>query len=164
MPHIESLAARSTEPEMRAMSRKKTPIQEIPERYTTEDERELSTLLGERALKLEDCELIGNRYRVIKELGKGGMGVAHLVFNEKLRRLQVMKRLHADLLQNDVHDQSFRRRFLREIRTLANSHSPYVVTAYDVITIERGAEPEQALIMDYIRGKDLHDTLKQERY
>lgn len=58
-----------------------------------------------------------NRYRVVRELGRGGMGAVYEVADERLRRTVALKetRVKTDVL---------RRAFEREARLLANLNTP----------------------------------------
>ncbi|CAN5273923.1 hypothetical protein BH09ACT12_BH09ACT12_22430 [soil metagenome] len=66
------------------------------------------------------------RFRVLAQLGAGGMGVVYDALEENLDRrvaLKVIAPLYAD-------DPAFRERFSREARSLASLDSPHVVQVY----------------------------------
>src|SRR5262249_24110458 len=65
-------------------------------------------------------------YQILRELGRGGMGVVYLAHNRLMGRDEVLKIISQDLLgRPGVLD-----RFLREIRAAAQLHHPNIVTAY----------------------------------
>jgi len=68
------------------------------------------------------------RYRILKPLGKGGMGAVFLGFDDVLQRKIAIKVLTPRFASNKVA----RERFLREARTAASVSSPHVVSIIDV--------------------------------
>ncbi len=68
------------------------------------------------------------RYRILKPLGKGGMGAVYLGFDDVLQRKIAIKVLSPKFAANTVA----RERFLREARTAASVSSPHVVSIIDV--------------------------------
>src|SRR5205823_6372718 len=65
-------------------------------------------------------------YRVLKELGRGGMGAVYLGFDEGLRRKVAVK----VMLPQAAEDSHARERFLREARAAAAVKHDHVVTIY----------------------------------
>ncbi|HZM85748.1 MAG TPA: protein kinase [Blastocatellia bacterium] len=86
-------------------------------------------------------------YRILKEIGKGGMGVVYKAEDTKLHRTVAIKALSADL----VGDEKARTRFLREARAASAIDHPNICTVYEV------NESENVLffVMQYIDGKTL---------
>lgn len=86
-----------------------------------------------------------NRYRIIRVLGKGGMGAVYLaedtLSNEKVAIKQLF---HHD-------DPELSRAFKREARLLAQLKHP----AFPRVTDHFNEHGSQFLVMDYIEGKDL---------
>jgi eukaryotic-like serine/threonine-protein kinase len=68
-----------------------------------------------------------SRYRVIEELGRGGMGVVYRAEDSELRR-QVALKFISDDASNDVAVQ----RFLREARATAALNHPHICTVFEV--------------------------------
>jgi predicted Ser/Thr protein kinase len=87
------------------------------------------------------------RYRVLKQLGKGGMGWVYLGFDEVLQRKLAIKVLAPRFAANAVA----RERFLREARTAASVSSPHVVAILDVD--EDVGNP--FIAMEYLQGLPL---------
>jgi eukaryotic-like serine/threonine-protein kinase len=66
------------------------------------------------------------QYTVLRELGRGGMGVVYLARDERLDRPVALKVLPAHL----AGDATLRERFLREARTAAQLSHPHIVPVY----------------------------------
>ena len=64
-------------------------------------------------------------YRIVEEIGHGGMGVVYKALDTKLSRPVAIKALRAD----EAHDETARKRFLREATTVAQLDHPRVVVA-----------------------------------
>jgi serine/threonine-protein kinase len=92
--------------------------------------------------------LLGGRYRLLKKLGEGGMGV---VFEAEHVRLK--QRFAVKLLGRDVATASFVARFEREARAAAQLESRHVARVFDVDTGEDGSP---FFAMELLRGRDLH--------
>ncbi|MBU6367609.1 MAG: serine/threonine protein kinase, partial [Gemmatimonadetes bacterium] len=69
---------------------------------------------------------LAGQYTVLRELGRGGMGVVYLARDERLDRPVALKVLPAHL----AGDATLRARFLREARTAAQLAHPHIVPVY----------------------------------
>ncbi|QEH35420.1 Serine/threonine-protein kinase PrkC [Aquisphaera giovannonii] len=86
-------------------------------------------------------------YKVLRELGRGGMGVVYLAENTLMGRKEVLKVVSSHLLDRPgVLD-----RFRREIRNAALLHHPNVVTAYSATRMGESL----VFAMQYVEGYDL---------
>ena len=73
-------------------------------------------------------DLIDDRYRVIRELGYGGMGVVYLVQDTGLRDREVaLKMIHPNIM---THPEA-RKRFEDEVITCLKIRHPNIVQVYD---------------------------------
>jgi serine/threonine protein kinase len=98
-------------------------------------------------------ELAGNpQYEVLRELGRGGMGVVYLARNKLMDRLEVLKVVTKALLDRPGAVE----RFLREIRSAAKLSHANVVTAYSAL--QQGEL--LAFAMEYVEGEDLAQLVK----
>lgn len=92
-------------------------------------------------------------YKIIRELGRGGMAIVYLAEHEKFGREVALKVMSAAL----GDDESFQTRFLREARTLARTSHPNIVTVYDVDV----HEGNYYFSMEFHTGGDLKDRLRE---
>ncbi|MFO0798569.1 MAG: WD40 repeat domain-containing serine/threonine protein kinase [Gemmataceae bacterium] len=94
-------------------------------------------------------------YRLVREVGRGGMGVVYEAVQETLGRRVALKVLAAG-----AHDPSERLdRFRREARTAGRLHHTNIVPVYGV-GADRGTH---FYAMQYIRGRSLADVLADVR-
>ena len=100
-----------------------------------------------------DCIGRLGRYRVLKLLGRGGMGVVFQARDPLLGRLVAIKVLTPQL----DDDKTARDRFLREARAAAAINHPNVVTIYAVEEVGSLL----LLVMEFVDGVSLHDRLRQ---
>src|SRR5262245_37254529 len=70
--------------------------------------------------------LANSDYEIVRELGRGGMGVVYLVQNRLMGRPEAIKVMSPRLMERPA----VLERFLREIRSVAKLRHPNVVTAY----------------------------------
>jgi serine/threonine protein kinase len=96
---------------------------------------------------------LANRYEVIKELGKGGMGEVYLAEDTNLTRKVAIKILP----QQFALDQERLARFGREARLLASLSHPNIATIYGL----EKSDDLQFLVMEMIEGNTLEDLIKK---
>lgn len=97
--------------------------------------------------------LVGGRYALRGEIGRGGMATVHRARDEVLQREVAVKLLHAHLAGDDA----FLDRFRREARAAAAVHHPNVVTVHDW-----GETPEGAyLVLQLVEGCSLREVLRR---
>jgi serine/threonine protein kinase len=91
-------------------------------------------------------------YEIVRELGRGGMGVVYLVNNRLTGRLEVLKIIGRHLIERPGVGE----RFLREIRSAAKLQHPNIVTAYTAMRLGESL----ALAMEFVDGLDLAKVVK----
>ncbi len=79
----------------------------------------------QRSFGLEVGTVVEGTYRVLGELGRGGMGVVLLARDERLQRTVALKLIRPELL-----DDNLRERFLSEARAMARICHPSVLPIY----------------------------------
>lgn len=92
-------------------------------------------------------------FKVIRELGRGGMGVVYLARDTRLDRDVAIKAMPADL----AADPARLERFEREARTLAQLNHPNLAGIHGVE--KEGAA--QYLVLEYVDGESLADRLER---
>ena len=88
-----------------------------------------------------------SKYRIRRELGRGGMGVVYLAEHIEMTRLVAIKVIHKSLLDRPQAV----KRFEQEVRAAARLSHPNIVTAFD---FERAGDLHM-LVMEYVEGWDL---------
>lgn len=97
-----------------------------------------------------------NHYRVLRQLGAGGMGAVYLAEDGRLRRqvaLKVMKEPVAS-------DPARRQRFLQEARAAAALNHPNIATVHSIE--EEGELGNLLLVMEYVEGETLEHLLQSK--
>jgi serine/threonine protein kinase len=107
---------------------------------------------GAAAIRVGDV-LLG-KYRVERELGKGGMGVVLAVRHVELDEVFALK----VLLPEAVDGPEAVERFLREARITARLQSEHTARVFDVGRLEP-ARPY--MLMEHLRGSDLRQVLAE---
>jgi eukaryotic-like serine/threonine-protein kinase len=94
------------------------------------------------------------KYKILEELGSGGMGSVYLCEHKLMRRrvaLKVLPRAKAD-------DPSSLERFYREARAVAALDHPNIVRAYDIDQEDK----LHFLVMEYVDGASLQEVIKRK--
>jgi len=97
-----------------------------------------------------------NRYRVIRELGKGGMGKVYLAEHSTMNRLVAIKVIRKELIGDDQAVQRFR----SEILATAKLSHPNVVTAYDAES--NNDNGSCYLVTEYVDGCNLSELMSRQ--
>jgi serine/threonine protein kinase len=95
------------------------------------------------------------KYRILKILGHGGMGVVYLAEDPKLKRHVAIKAMLPALAASASCSQ----RFLREAEMMAKVKHDNVVSVHDVVE-ERGIP---FVVMELLQGESLDARLKREK-
>ncbi len=91
-------------------------------------------------------------YRIVREIGQGGMAVVYEAEHEKLRRRVALKVLTACSLKH------YQQRFQREARSVAKLHHTHIVPVYEYGEIGN----IQYIAMQYIEGRSLDKILREQ--
>ncbi len=104
---------------------------------------------------LEPGMTIRRKYRIVSEIGRGGMGVVyraqHLLFQEE-RALKVVSGAFAS-------DPKFASRFLAEVLITRQLHHPNIVRVEDADETEDG---QPFAVMEYVAGESLRHIIRRE--
>jgi serine/threonine protein kinase len=99
--------------------------------------------------------LLAGRYRLLRELGRGGMGVVWRARDEHLGRDVAIKEASA-LAGHQTH--TTLRRALREGRVCARLNHPGIVGVHDIID----HDDRPWIVMELINGRSLADQIEQD--
>jgi serine/threonine-protein kinase len=100
--------------------------------------------------------LVG-RYRLERELGRGGMAIVFLADDLKHQRRVAIKVLRPDLTASVGQD-----RFLQEITLAAGLQHPHILPLYDSGVVGSGPDALLYYVMPFIDGESLRDRLERE--
>jgi len=93
------------------------------------------------------------RYRVLKELGRGAMGVVYLGKDPTIQRFVAIKTMRLDKIDADDKLQEIKTRFFREAESTGRLSHPNIVTIYDA-----GEEDHLVYIaMELLQGSTLKE-------
>jgi TolB-like protein/Tfp pilus assembly protein PilF len=98
-------------------------------------------------------EVLG-RWRIVRRLGQGGMGVVYLAHDERLDRPVALKLLRRHLSLDDTA----RRRFEEEARAASALDHPHIGTVHE---IGEAADGRVFLVMAYYEGETLRQRLER---
>lgn len=101
---------------------------------------------------LEIGSVLDGKYKILSEIGHGGMSVVYMALNEKANKTWAVKEIRKDgKLDFNVVKQGL----VAEIETLKRLKHPNLPSIVDVIE----DEDSFIIVMDYIEGKSLDNTL-----
>jgi eukaryotic-like serine/threonine-protein kinase len=106
--------------------------------------------------------LLGGRYRLEAQIGRGGMSTVYRAFDTVLERTVAIKLMHREI----AADSDQLERFRREARAVAQLAHPHIVTVIDA-----GEEPGPAedgyaaatpyIVLEYVNGETLKDLIRR---
>ena len=103
---------------------------------------------------LEIGTVVDGKYKVLNQIGHGGMSTVYLAMNERANKQWAIKEVRKKGVQNfEVVRQSL----TVEIEMLKKMNHPYLPSIVDVID----QEDSFLIVMDYIEGNTLLQLLKE---
>jgi serine/threonine protein kinase len=109
---------------------------------------------GEQVLKL-------GRYEVVRELGKGAMGIVYLAKDPLIGRLVALKTIRPAAHADDDETREFQQRFIREAQAAGILNHPAIVTVHDIGQDEGSGT--SFIAMEYVEGQNIKEVLQQGR-
>src|ERR1700732_4466930 len=107
--------------------------------------------------------LLGGRYRLDAQIGRGGMSTVYRAFDTVLERAVAIKLMHAEIASDSDHLERFR----REARAVAQLSHPHIVTVIDAgedISSD-GSEASSGapfIVLEYVPGETLKEVIRRE--
>ncbi|HEY2142313.1 MAG TPA: protein kinase [Solirubrobacteraceae bacterium] len=111
--------------------------------------------------------MLGGRYRLDAQIGRGGMSTVYRAFDTVLERPVAIKLMHREI----ASDSDQLERFRREARSVAQLNHPHIVTVIDA-----GEEPlpddppgmghagvgTPYIVLEYVEGETLKDLIRRD--
>jgi serine/threonine protein kinase len=95
------------------------------------------------------------QYKILRVLGKGGMGVVYLAFDQELHRNVALKFLHDDVLSDKQRVQ----RFKQEARAVSALNHPNILTIHQI----GETDGRQFIATEFVEGETLREIIKHKR-
>ena len=109
--------------------------------------------------RVEEDRKLGGRYRLLNELGRGGMAVVWRALDEVLGRPVAVKVLAGHY----ADDPRSRARILQEARSAATLSHPNIAQIYDFGESEEDGRPVPYVVMELINGPTLQQRVARGR-
>jgi tRNA A-37 threonylcarbamoyl transferase component Bud32 len=103
--------------------------------------------------------LLGGRYRLDAQIGRGGMSTVYRAFDSVLERAVAIKLMHREI----ASDSDQLERFRREARSVARLNHPHIVTVIDAgeeAAEDGGSTPY--IVLEFVEGETLKDLIRRE--
>ncbi|MGP3969833.1 WD40 repeat domain-containing serine/threonine protein kinase [Streptomyces sp. 6N223] len=104
--------------------------------------------------------VLADRYRLVSQLGEGGMGQVWEAYDQTLERPVAVK-LISSLAGGGSRGDDARARFLREARLTARLQHPNIITVHDLGEAEAEEGTTPFLVMERLRGEGLDAVLRR---
>jgi serine/threonine protein kinase len=106
--------------------------------------------------------LLGERYRLDAQIGRGGMSTVYRAFDTVLERPVAIKLMHREIASDSDHLERFR----REARAVAQLSHPHIVTVIDAgeEISEDGHDGRVGapyIVLEYVPGETLKDIIRR---
>jgi len=107
---------------------------------------------------------LGAQFQIVRELGRGGMGIVFLARDIALHRLVAIKVLRYEFVSSEEH----RERFRREARMTARLSHASIVPVHGFGEIGGDADDPSAMplvyiVMKYVHGESLAERMRRDR-
>jgi serine/threonine protein kinase len=99
------------------------------------------------------------RYQIIREIGRGSMGVVYKADDPVIEREVAIKAIQLSFAVNEEEKQLYLNRFYREAKAAGKLNHPNIVTIYDVDEDKATGTP--FIVMEYLEGTSLQEMLAQ---
>lgn len=104
---------------------------------------------------LEIGSLLDGKYKILSEIGRGGMSVVYMALNEKANKTWAVKQIRKDAKLNF---NIIRQGLVTEIEILKKLKHPNIPSIIDIIEDEESC----IIVMDYIEGNSLDKILEEQ--
>ncbi len=101
--------------------------------------------------------VLAGKYRITREIGRGGMATVHEAENVDIGKRVAIKVLAQELTGSSIVVE----RFLREARAAAAIRSPYICDVYDSGKLKDTGQP--FLVLELLEGESLYERMTRQR-
>src|SRR5262249_45295053 len=109
---------------------------------------------AERLLMGRTAGFLLGQYRVLEQIGKGGMGRVYKAEHRTMKRVVALKVLASTLLETERAVELF----LHEVRAVAQLVHPNIVTAFDANAVDG----RFYLVLEYVDGPNLDELVRRQ--
>lgn len=102
---------------------------------------------------LQIGSLVDNKYKILSEIGHGGMSVVYLAINERANKTWAIKEVRKDGV---VNFEAVKQGLVVETNMLKRLSHPHLPSIIDVLDYEDSF----LIVMDYVEGRSLQSVLK----
>jgi tRNA A-37 threonylcarbamoyl transferase component Bud32 len=131
----------------------------LAEDYSFKDIHQKLKEVEELMKKYKEMALVSDdssqRYKIIKKIGEGGMGVVLKAEDTVLQRIVALKILNASLIKDKISLE----RFYTEARSTASLSHANIVTVYDVGQIN----DDHFISMEFIEGENFMSLIRKKK-
>jgi serine/threonine-protein kinase len=114
----------------------------------------LTRFQAERILAGRTSGFLLGQYRILEQIGRGGMGRVYKAQHRTMQRMVALKVLAPDLLATDRAVEMF----LHEVRAVAQIVHPNIVTAFDA----NETNGRYYLVLEYVDGPNLDELVRTQ--
>lgn len=133
-----------------------SPMEDSDEVPAEDEDSEQDSTSGIQAVPNGPPAVLG-RYKVLKELGRGSMGVVYLGKDPTIQRFVAIKTMQLDQIDDADKLQEVKTRFFREAESTGRLSHPNIVTIFDA-----GEEQDLGYIaMELLQGTTLKDRSRK---
>jgi serine/threonine protein kinase len=97
------------------------------------------------------------RYEIVRELGKGAMGIVYLVRDPVIGRLVALKTIRFGMSADAEEEREFQERFVREAQAAGILNHPSIVTVHDLG--QDSVNQVSFIAMEYVEGSNLRELI-----
>ncbi len=100
---------------------------------------------------------MSNRYEILEQIGKGGLGAVYKALDTQLQREVAIKRVLTADQATEEEVQEAAAKLIAEAQTLSSLNHPNIVTVFDVGQDEKGG----FVVMELLKGETLDETVER---
>jgi serine/threonine-protein kinase len=118
------------------------------------EEGTLTRFQAERLFMGQTAGFLLGQYRILEQIGRGGMGRVYKAEHRTMRRIVALKVLTAELLQTERAIELF----LHEVRAVSQLVHPNIVTAFDANEVGG----RYYLVLEFVDGPNLDQLVRKQ--